>query len=516
MGSGIRGNMEDRLWLTPLLILAFLLSSSLHGQDSIPGIRVTLSSKNMTVNQVLDEITIQTGYHFTFNADQISGKERVQFEVNDLTLEETLDSLLHNPRFAYRLIDRNIVIFPKNESAPVPINLETNRSIVRGRVLDSRSGKPLPYATIALYGTSLGSISNQEGEFSFKIPGTLSDPLLVVSYMGYQRILHPVTYPLEGELTIFLERETIPLQEVIIRFADPGILLREALNRIPSNYLDDNSTMTAFYRESVKRNEHCMVYSEAILDVAKGAYTPNSAPDRVRIRQGRKIADVTTEDTVLIKLRSGIYTSFSLDVIKNRPDFLSDDLLERYDLEFTDLIAYGERLVYVISFQQKTQIPELLFRGQLYLDQENLAILAADFEFNPELIHREPELFLVSRSPNIRIRPVTARYHVEYRGSEGNYHVSQVRAELEMKIRKRRKWMGAKYRIAIEMAVTDVIPGQRLRISASERVDPNIVLSDEPFKFDPLFWGIYNSIEPEASLKESIERLQHILQEPGQ
>ena len=182
-------------------------------------------------------------------------------------------------------------------------------------------------------------------------------------------------------MTYLLDKETISLQEVIIRYTDPEMILREALNRISKNYLDDHSTMTAFYRESVKRDDHCMIYSEAVLDVAKGPYSNYSQNDRVKIRKARKITDVTSEDTVLVKLRSGIYTSLSLDVIKNRPDFLADDLLDWYDLEFTDLMTFGDRLVYVISFQQKSNISDLLFRGQLYLDQENLAFLAADFEF---------------------------------------------------------------------------------------------------------------------------------------
>ena len=96
---------------------------------------------------------------------------------------------------------------------------------------------------------------------------------------------------------------------------------------------------------------------------------------------------------------------------------------------------------------------------------------------------------------------------MDYRPYKGKYYVSQVRAELEMKIRKKRRWIGARYRIAIEMAVTDLLPNQRLRIDPSERVKPNMVLSDEPIQFDPGFWGIHNTIEPEASLLESISRL---------
>ncbi|MCK4749216.1 MAG: carboxypeptidase-like regulatory domain-containing protein, partial [Bacteroidales bacterium] len=402
-----RGTLSGSLRLAiPLFFVILLLAIPLQSQDRLPQVNITISSKNRSINQVLDEITLQSGYYFTYNAALISGSKKVRFNVSDLPLHVALDSLLGDDRFAYRIIQRNIVIYQKNVNPPAPIIEEIDRSFIKGEILDTRTGKPLPYATLALFGTSLGSITNQNGEFSFKIPGDLPDPMVVVSYMGYKSMFIPVTYPIEDELVIRLEKETIPLQEVIIRFADPAILLTEALARIRVNYLDDHSTMTAFYRESVKRNEHFLMYSEAVLDVAKGPYSPQTASDQVRIRKGRKITDVTTEDTVMIKLRSGINTSLSLDVVKSPPDFLESDYLERYDLEFTDMMTYGDRLVYVISFQQKRHITEVLFRGQIYLDHETLAILAADFEFNPELIHKEPGLFLVSRSPRINIRPL--------------------------------------------------------------------------------------------------------------
>jgi hypothetical protein len=497
--------------LFPLFLWLNLFPEPVLAQDSIPMVRVSVAQGTKSINQVLDEITLQTGFLFTYNADLIKGGEIVKFGGKDLLLRDALDSLLHNPRLGYRFIDRNIVIFQRNAAPPSPLLLEIDRSLIQGRTVDGPSGKPLAYATIALFGTSLGSITNQDGEFSFKIPGSIPDPILVVSYMGYKRQYIPVEYPIHERLEIALERETIPLQEVIIRFSDPVLLVEEALKRIPENYLNDYSTMTAFYRESVKRNEHCMIYTEAVLDVSKSPYATPLTTDAVRIRKGRKITDVTSEDTIMVKLRSGISTSLDLDVVKNRPDFLSPDFLERYDLEFTDLMAYGDRLVYVISFQQKSSIPDLLFKGRLYLDQERLVLLAADFEFNPELIQKEPGFFLVSKSPSIRIKPVKAAYHVDYRDLEGRYYISQVRAEVELKVRKKRKWVGARYLISIEMAITDVIPGQRLRIDPSERVRPNVVLADEPFEFDPLFWGIYNTIEPEASLMESIQRLKENL-----
>ncbi|MCK4748678.1 MAG: hypothetical protein KAT15_16610, partial [Bacteroidales bacterium] len=113
----------------------------------------------------------------------------------------------------------------------------------------------------------------------------------------------------------------------------------------------------------------------------------------------------------------------------------------------------------------------------------------------------------------INIRPLLAKYHVDYKELDGRFHISQARGEVEMKVRKKRQWIGAKYRLGIEIAITNVIPGQRLRINAADRVKSSVVLSDEPFQFDPLFWGIYNSIEPEVSLMESLQRIEHNLQE---
>jgi len=495
------------------LLILFLSTHNLAGQDPVPDVRITLSQRNRTINQFLDEITLQTGYYFTYNSALISGKEKVELGFTDLKLEEALDLLLQDPAFDYRVIDRNIVIFRKNEQAAFPVVEEIDRTILHGKVVDRRTGKALPYATIALHETSLGSITNEIGEFSFKIPSELKDPILLISFMGYKNQLLPVSYPVQEDLTIKLERENIPLQEVIIRYADPVTIFREAIRRIPQNYLQQYSEMTAYYRESVKRNDHTMIFSEAVLEVAKGPYSAGSSADRVSIRKGRKITDVSSEDTVIIKLRSGIDAALNLDIVKNRPDFLMEDFLEYYDLEFSDVTNQGERLVYVISFRQKSHITRLMFMGRIYIDQENLSILAADFEFNPQLIHQEPGIFLVSRSPRIHIRPIMARYHVDYRQLEGKFHVSQVRAEVGLKVRKKRRWIGSKYRISIEMAITDVKPGERVRIDPSERVKVNTILSDQPFEFDPLFWGIYNTIEPEATLQESLQKIEHNIQE---
>ena len=103
----------------PLLLFLFCAVTPLFGQNNLPSITVSISARNESINQILDEITLQTGFYFTYNSALISGKQKVQFKVRDLLLKEALDSLLSDSRFDYRIIDRNIVIYKKNTALPI-------------------------------------------------------------------------------------------------------------------------------------------------------------------------------------------------------------------------------------------------------------------------------------------------------------------------------------------------------------------------------------------------------------
>ncbi len=111
-----------------LLLLSLNFTTTLlPGQDTLPETVITISSGTASVQQVLERITLQTGYLFTYNADLIDGRKQVNFQVTDMPLTEALDSLLQTPGLEYRVIDRNIVIYQRNEESPSPLLEEIDR-----------------------------------------------------------------------------------------------------------------------------------------------------------------------------------------------------------------------------------------------------------------------------------------------------------------------------------------------------------------------------------------------------
>ena len=85
---------------------------------------------------------------------------------------------------------------------------------LRGTVLDSISGEPIPYAAVYLRGTSRGMIANENGEFNLANPGEFKS--LAVSSMGYTP--KEIKYKdIKGELTIRLSPTGVRIKEIVVK-----------------------------------------------------------------------------------------------------------------------------------------------------------------------------------------------------------------------------------------------------------------------------------------------------------
>lgn len=75
--------------------------------------------------------------------------------------------------------------------APV-LGFQGNRQSVvdfkqfKGKIIDGASKKPLIFATLAVAGTNISTVTNTEGKFLLKIPKNMVDGSVIVSFLGYK------------------------------------------------------------------------------------------------------------------------------------------------------------------------------------------------------------------------------------------------------------------------------------------------------------------------------------------
>ena len=385
---------------------------------------------------------------------------------------------------------------------------DTAFKVFTGKVIDQSTRKPVVFANVYLIGSSLGTVTNADGEFVLKVPVTELGRKVGISNLGYKNVIMNVADLKDRDNTIRLELTATALEQVVIRSDDPIDLLRMAWRRIPENYNSDPEMQIGFYRETVKQNRSYVAVAEAVLDVYKSPYTSLMDYDRVRIFKGRKSEDVKKMDTLMFKLQGGPRTSFLLDVVKNPGEILSEEYFDKYNFKFAGYVSIDGRDNYVIEFDQRPEVDIALYKGTVYLDTKNMAISRLDFAFSDKALEIADNELVRKKPIDLKIDVLGAEYSVNYRVLDEKWYLNHVRSELIFKCDWKKKRFDATYTTALEMAVTDRNTENINKAKYKEQAKMTDIFADKVNSYkDENFWGEYNYIKPEESIESVINKL---------
>ena len=381
---------------------------------------------------------------------------------------------------------------------------------IRGKVVDAETGTPLVFATVAVSETNVAVITNIDGEFTIKIGESLVSKNLEFTFLGYKTKSVPVSSMQDNGFKnkVTMEAAPIPIKEIIVKPIDPTDIVLKAITRIGKNYETVPNLMTAFYRETIRRNHTYVSIGEAVVEIFKAPYDNDFRFDNARIYKGRKSSDVQKMDTVLFKLEGGPLSTLELDLAKNTEAILTVDAMKYYDYMLTSVIEIDGRPHYVVGFKQKPSVDMPLFMGDLYIDMETYALSEAEFGFNLEDKAVASSIFIKKKPLGMEVTPELATYRAKYREQDGKTHFEYSRAEVKFKVNWKRKLFNTYYTTMSEIAVTDRTDQEVIKFAGKDRIKYSDIFSDKVSSFaDPDFWGDYNVIEPDQSIDAAIRRL---------
>lgn len=383
----------------------------------------------------------------------------------------------------------------------------------KGEVLDSKTKSPLAFATLSVDESNISTITNSEGEFLLKVPNSLLNQTVVVSFLGYQTKSIAVS-SLHGKRNqILLQESILQLSEIQINVPkDARSLVKAALNKKGEHYINDETLMTAFYRETIKKRRRNASLSEAIVEVYKEPYT-SSRTDKIKLIKARKSTDYTRLDTLAVKLQGGPFSAIYADMIKYPQFIFHNNDLSEYMFSFDHPTEINDRSVYVVNFKQRPEIVDPLYYGKLYIDTETFSLVSAIYNLNVTNKELAAPMF-VKRKPNrVQVYPTEAAYRIDYRIKDGRWYYGYSNLQLTMKVNWKGRLFNSTYTLNSEMAVTDWEKSLSESFTKKETLRPTVILSDEASGFsDPLFWGEYNIIEPENSIESAIEKIRKQLE----
>ncbi len=501
-------NFRDRFYLFLVLCLTGL--PILSAQDSLLVQHFIVPDTTCTVEVAMQLIEKKTGLSFSYNSDIINRKKVITLQAGRNTLINILEHTFNDPSLNFSIIGRHIVVYQAQRT--LSANPETPRDSVyfieiRGRVMDKSDRQPLPYSSIYLSGKTIGTVTNDNGQFLLKLPSENLEDTLIISSIGYKRIKGSVSSFMNEERDYLLKPDAISIQEVIIRKISPVNLLQSATEAVYENYPDKPSILNSFYRELIKKGSRYVMVSEAILENYKPGYNRTSASDKVKILKGRKSQDPGAKDTVILKLKAGLHTMLQLDVVKNMPDFLTGENTQDYDYRMSDIVVDNGREQYAIEFSPKKGSENIYYKGRILLDVRNLAFTWVEFYIDPEKLDMATSNFIVKKPAYMKVKVLKANYKIAFRKTGNKYYLHMIECETEFRIKDRHQISGSVYHTGLEMAVTeiDTINASRFKIRETARL--NEFFTDQLGAYDESFWGEYNFISPEESLEDAILKL---------
>lgn len=202
-------------FLLPLFLLAFSVKD---GKSQT----ITIEQSQISVKEVLQEITAQTGQNFSYNSQAIDTDQQISFFIKDASLEETLDQLASQIPITYSLVEGQIVLnYQAKQSEPEFFTIS-------GFLTDKASGETLPGASVFARAVSRGTSTNAFGFYSLRLPKGLYD--VEYSYVGFDTEKVNLNLDKDAKKDMTLGYISIDLPNVIVKTPISDLLDKKQLS----------------------------------------------------------------------------------------------------------------------------------------------------------------------------------------------------------------------------------------------------------------------------------------------
>ncbi|MCK9412638.1 MAG: TonB-dependent receptor [Prolixibacteraceae bacterium] len=168
--------------------------------------KLSMNMQNVSIKQVLSKIEDQSEFRFLYSDSKINVEKIVDVDFNNKPIEDILRNVFEGSNILFKVVGKQILLSNSTESAE---NTQQQKSI-SGKVTDS-SGSPLPGVTVAVKGTTNGTITNTNGNYS--LSNLPANATLQFSFIGMKS--QEIVAGNKTTINMMLSEETIGIEEVV-------------------------------------------------------------------------------------------------------------------------------------------------------------------------------------------------------------------------------------------------------------------------------------------------------------
>jgi TonB-dependent starch-binding outer membrane protein SusC len=176
--------------------------------------KLDLQMQNASVSDILRTIESNSEFIFIYDASVINASAKRSVSVKGEKLENVLDQLFKGTNVAYKIDDRQVLLFTSDLKTLNPLSSgaqQAQRKTVTGTVKDSK-GQPIPGVSVIVKGTTTGMVTDMDGKFSLEVPADART--LVFSFVGMDQQEVIITGRTSVDVT--MQESVLGLGEVVV------------------------------------------------------------------------------------------------------------------------------------------------------------------------------------------------------------------------------------------------------------------------------------------------------------
>lgn len=159
-----------------MLILGFSI-----GINTLLAQKVNKTFSDVPLKTVLKEVERQTGYSIIYKTDEVNDSKSFSGSFNDSSVDEVLTAVL-DANLKYTIDNKMIVIHKDRERTQSSMQQNQTKTI-NGTIVDVNK-EPVVGAAVVVKGTTIGIVTNFDGEFS--LANVPENATIVISFIGMQ------------------------------------------------------------------------------------------------------------------------------------------------------------------------------------------------------------------------------------------------------------------------------------------------------------------------------------------
>jgi len=170
--------------------------------------KVTVVAQQATIVDVLEQIRTSSNLNILYSTDELDTSKPISVNFKDASVEEVLDQVLTGQKVGYVKKGDNIIISKKRYERAIA---QQNLVELKGKVTDV-SGKSIPGVNVFVKGTTMGTITDIDGNYLLNIP--TNSRTVVFSFIGMNTV--EVDYKGQTQINMIMTETEKGLDEVVV------------------------------------------------------------------------------------------------------------------------------------------------------------------------------------------------------------------------------------------------------------------------------------------------------------